>query len=157
MDTIRQYLMTICASALICSSVRAFFCKKTGTNRVLYMLSGISMTLCILSPWVKVNLQNYHTYWSQFEFSASEAVQSGNNKAQDAYIAIIKEKAESYILDKAAFLESDLKVQVELSPENPPIPQKVIIKGAVSPFAKREISYYISDQLGISKENQLWE
>ena len=56
--------------------------------------------------------------------------------AVNAVGSIIKQRTESYILDKADAMGIEIIVQVSLDQENQRYPQCVCIQGTVSPFAK---------------------
>ena len=73
-----------------------------------------------------------------------------------AMIAIIKEETEAYILDKAASLGVTLSVEVMVEDGNVPRLSGVQLSGQVSPYARQQLSTWISNDLGISKENQKW-
>ena len=68
----------------------------------------------------------------------------------------IKERTQSYILDKAQSLNAVLDVEVTLSDDEIPVPVKVCITGKVSPYARGRLENLIIEDLGIEKENQIW-
>ena len=78
----------------------------------------------------------------------------GENLARDSMADIIKEETEAYILDKAADLHANLRVEVAVGEDN--LPAAVTISGEASPYARRQIQAMIANDLGISKENQKW-
>ena len=78
----------------------------------------------------------------------------GENLARDSMADIIKEETEAYILDKAADLHANLRVEVAVGEDN--LPAAFTISGEASPYARRQIQAMIANDLGISKENQKW-
>lgn len=85
---------------------------------------------------------------------AEDAAAMGENLARDSMADIIKEETEAYILDKAADLHANLRVEVTIGEDN--LPAAVTISGEASPYARRQIQAMIANDLGISKENQKW-
>ena len=85
---------------------------------------------------------------------AEDAAAMGENLARDSMADIIKEETEAYILDKAADLHENLRVEVAVGEDN--LPAAVTISGGASPYARRQIQAMIANDLGISKENQKW-
>ena len=85
---------------------------------------------------------------------AEDAAAMGENLARDSMADIIKEETEAYILDKAADLHANLRVEVTVGEDN--LPAAVTISGEASPYARRQIQAMIANDLGISKENQKW-
>ena len=67
---------------------------------------------------------------------------------------IIKQKTETYILDKANALGAEITVQVVLEDY---IPAGVTIMGDVSPFVKSNLSASITQELNIPPEEQIWK
>ena len=83
-------------------------------------------------------------------------VSEGKSMAANQVADIIKSQSEAYILDKANRMGLEISVEVELDNDNNSIPSSVCISGNISPYAKKVLSEYITDCLGIAKENQKW-
>ena len=66
------------------------------------------------------------------------------------------DKAEAYILEIAGQLSASVTVEVSVGGDSIPVPQSVRLDGAVTPYAKSRLQTIISEELGISKENQIW-
>ena len=90
-----------------------------------------------------------------FKNDAENIVSSTQDETQTQLRTIIKEKTESYILDKAASMNSDIRVEVILD-DVTSIPIAAIIHGDISPYNKAILSQYLVDSLGISEESQTW-
>ena len=58
MDSIRQYLLSITAAAVICAIINALSGKKGTTSAVVKLLSGLFLTLSVISPLL--NLEHLH-------------------------------------------------------------------------------------------------
>ncbi|MBE6925294.1 MAG: hypothetical protein E7461_00480 [Ruminococcaceae bacterium] len=156
MEGLRTYILSVVASAVICSGLRALFGEKGSTASLLRTICGIYMAFVLVSPLRNVDFSIYSDYFTGFMEEAQTAVLDGENVALKELRERIKEETESYILDKAVSLGADVSVEVSLAGSTPPAPNKITIKGAVSPYVKKVLSRYIKEQLGIPEEAQIW-
>ena len=69
---------------------------------------------------------------------------------------IITDKTCAYILDKAETLRAQLTVQVILSDEELPVPERIYLTGQASPYARSMLQRLIEEELGVPKERQIW-
>lgn len=155
-ESIRQYMLSIVAASVICSIISSLINKKTSVGAIIKLLSGIFLTICVLTPFLNLDFSSFTNYFDSFSFEANEAVALGTDQTEEAVRQCIKQQTESYILDKAASLEVDLTVEVDLSSDDPPVPENVLLSVSISPYAKKRITEIISEDLGIPKENQSW-
>ena len=156
MDGIRRYLLTVTAAALVCAIVGALFDKKGAPAAVMKLLCGLFMTFCVISPFMDFELMDFSSFTGSFSDDAAAAVSDGKSMASNAQADIIKEQTRTYILDKAQTLDLDIDVEVILDSSDIPAPCAVILRGAVSPYAKEVLGQYIENNLSIPKENQTW-
>lgn len=156
MEDIRQYLLSVITSAIICAVVINIIGKKGALSSVIRLLTGLFLIYTVLSPWTNFRLDNLTSYFSDLELSASVAASDGKESAIQATASIIKSQVEAYILDKASLLDMDITVEVTVEGSSPPSPTYIKIKGAFSPYGKQRLEQIISDELGIPKENQSW-
>jgi len=153
MEDLRQYILGVTAAAMLCGA--ALSLSPEGTAReLLRLLGGIALTACLLRPLAggRLSLELPELDPWQGEQIAAE----GEKEARDAVAAVIKSKAEAYILDKAAALEADLEVEIILDRGEVPVPQAAVIRGTVSPYARGRLESILSSELGITKEHQQW-
>ncbi len=153
---VKQYILSLLTAAIICSIINDLMEKKGTPGMLIKMISGLFLSVVMLSPLVKVNVWDMDRSFEWIRTDAHAAVASGQQMAQDSLAGIIKEQTETYILDKAAYWELDLAVEVTLSETDPPVPRSVMLKGAASPYAKKQMTQWITTQLGISEEQQEW-
>lgn len=156
MEKIHSYLLSVICAAIICSVVHVLSGKKSASSSLIRIISGIFMAITLISPLINIRLSDYADYFSAFSSDANAAVTFGESAATDALRSIIKARTEAYILDKADSMNVALDVEVKLNNEDPPVPCEVVITGAISPYSKEVLSQYIANDLGISKEDQLW-
>lgn len=120
------------------------------------MLVGIFMMFTIISPLTHVRIGSIEDWLEHSRMDAQSAVAQGEKLAQDALRQRIQEHTEAYILNKARQLGVQLQVQVTVSNDSIPTPTEVCLVGAVSPHAKAKLQQILAEDLGIPKENQLW-
>ncbi len=156
MDGIRKYLFSVICAAVICSIVNTLSGKKTATGAIIRLISGLFMALTLIAPLVEIRLADYGDYFKNFSVDADTAVTFGESAASDELRAIIKSQTEAYILDKADSMDAAIDVEVTLNDEYPPVPCGVRITGSISPYSKETLSQFIANDLGISKEDQVW-
>lgn len=157
MGTVRAYILSVIASSVICGCVQMLIDKKSPSFTLVRTLCGIYMAFVLIVPLQRIDFSVYGNYFSGFAEEANSAVTSGKNIALQEQTKRIKEQSQSYILDKAVSLGANITVEVTLSNHIPPIPSRITIKGAVSPYVKKVLTDYIKEQLGIPEEAQVWK
>ena len=132
----------------------SFFDEKPGTYQVVKLIAGLFLTFVVINPVTKLDFSRMDTYLDAITCEGNEATAVGENMARDAQRNIIMSSVRSYILDKAETYGAKLAVEVILDQDNMPI--SVELSGALSPYAKAQMTGIIETDLGISKENQVW-
>lgn len=156
MGAIGEYVLSVTAAAMICSAILRMLLGK-GTAAVLgKILTGIFMTLTILSPLTDIRINDFAALHFDYSSQANTAVAEGEAKSRAALMDSISERTCTYILNKAKQLGVTLQVQVTVSDDAIPVPTKVMLKGSISPYNKRKLQSIIESDLGIHKENQVW-
>jgi hypothetical protein len=129
--------------------------EKTATGKLVKLICSLFLAATVLSPLVNVRLGELEdTRFLNMEDSTY--VTEGKQMAKDAMTDIIKSRLETYISHEAESVSANLTVEVTLSGDDSYLPQKVALKGAVSPYQKKVLSEYMENTLGISRENQIW-
>ena len=152
MDTIKEYLLSVTAAALICGIVNSLSGKGT-TAKILQLLSGLFLAAVVIKPVVEMKLDNVYTFTDNLVVSSDLVVAQGESLAAEEMKRIIKEKTEAYILDKAKALGAEITVEITLQDYTP---IGVTIEGNVSPYAKKNLSASITQELDIPPEEQVW-
>ena len=151
----RQYLLSIVGAAIICSIAKNISNEKTQSGAMLRIVAGIIMTVTVLAPVVNLDLNDLPLMTTNFMDEASAIAAEGEEMAASARNAIISDRAEAYILDKAAAFGAALEVEVTIS-DGTMMPEGARIKGAISPYAKLQLQRIMEQDLQIAKENQQW-
>ena len=156
MDSIRIYILSLLAAAMICSIVNTWLAEKGTHGTIIKLLSGLFLTITFLSPLVEFKVSDISEGLSDYSVQAQTAAAVGQESYANNFADIIKKRTEAYILDKASGWNLDLQIEVTLSESDPPIPDSVLLIGDVSPYAKRQLSYWMENELAIVKEKQTW-
>ena len=156
MGSIRQYLVTLIAAAILCSIAINFIGNKGMLSAVTKLVTGLFIMICALSPAIKIEFEDISAYFASLNAEAESFSDQGQAYYKESASAVIKSQLESYIVDKATVMNADIKAEVSMSCDDPFVPHSVRITGTVAPYTKQRIEQEISNALGIPKENQKW-
>lgn len=156
MEEIKQYILTIVCVAILCGIIQLSFSGKNSICRAVKLISGLVLTVTVISPLIHMDRLTPASFINSISIDGQWAVAEGKQVAEDRLAVCIKDKAESYILEKANGWGLNILAEVMLSDDTPPIPEQVTITGVVSPYGKRQLMHCIEEELGIAEENQLW-
>ena len=153
MEDLRQYILSVTAAAMLCGAALSLS-PEGSAKELLRLLGGMALAVCLLRPLVggtfRIELPGVDPGLGE------QIAAEGEKEAQKALADIIKSETEASILDKAAALEASVEVEVTLDQGSPPLPQTVVIRGGVSPYARGRLESILSSELGITKEHQQW-
>lgn len=156
MADVEAYIFTICGASLICAIARKFLGDKGSTAEIGKMMIGIFLLVIVVKPILNFSFSDLQNLSFSAQMDAMDSVWRGEESSHQQMAAIIKERTAAYILQKAQQLDVSLNVDVQVSDDGIPVPQKVVIAGNISPFAKQQLQMVIEQDLGISKECQVW-
>ena len=156
MANLRQYIIAVTAASIICGIVKSISNEKNGSATILRLVSGIFMTVTVLSPVVRLELNALPILSEDFLDQAKTAAAVGEEVAIDEINAIITKQTQAYILDKAAAFGARLQVEVHIAKDGTYRPKTVTLQGSISPYAKSRMQQIIEEDLQIAKEDQQW-
>ena len=156
MDSIRQYIICIVGVAVCCGIIRCFMNEKSTIGGLIKTLCGIVLAIAAISPVLQIRYADLKDYTDLISTEAAALSQDGADLSNEKLGALITQKLEAYILEKASLLDCDVEVHISINKESPPEPSGVKITGAVSPYAKARLCDMIETDLGIPKEMQQW-
>ncbi len=94
---------------------------------------------------------------SRMRIAAEEARTGVEIRNREALQAIIKQKTEAYIWDKAQELGLAVAIDVTVAEDaSYPYPAAVRITGSFSEMQRQSLTRYIEENLAIGKEQQTW-
>ena len=156
MELIRTWVLAITASAMIIAGAEALM-PEGAVKKVGKLTGGLILMLALLQPLVSLD---YGALWESAEALPAGAI-SQQRLAQetlDPMKGIIEEELAAYIVDKGRSLGLSCRAQVacETGEEGIPVPQKVTVTGPFGESQKDALAAYISEELGIPREYQLY-
>ena len=99
-DIIHQWLSAVTFTGIVCSL--AYMLTPEGrVKRAMQVICGIVMCIAIISPIAKLDLNSYSKALSQYKIDAESIARDGEEYSKNLNRAIIQERCEAYILDKA--------------------------------------------------------
>lgn len=128
--------------------------REGSSGKLVRLLCGICMVLTVLRPIPGLALPDLSRYLSDLDADSRAAVTAGTQLARDAQLDGIKQRTETYILDKAQAMGLALRVEVTLVDG---YPGAVTVSGHATDAEKALLEEMILRDLGISKENQVWQ
>lgn len=156
MEGLQRYLFSLAAAALLCALVKSLV-PKGKMERVVSTLCGVFLAMTALSPLAKWELPDFAAQLSKVQIAAEEARTGVEIRNREALLAIIKEKTQTYIWDKAKELGLAVRVTVTVETKGDyPYPAAVHINGPCTPSQRQALTRYIEENLAIGKERQLW-
>lgn len=156
MDSIRAYLLSVTAAAILCGCVRTIFQKKDFHGKITKLLTGLFILVTVIAPITGFQIKNWSDYIHDIELDSADAAQAGKEDTIYAVQTIIKEQCEEYIEDKAASYGVTVDAQIIFESSESTVPYEISILGEVSPYSKGILSEKITNDLGIPKEHQIW-
>lgn len=157
MEGLRQCVLSLTAASLVGGLLMTLAPKDAAWSRILRPLCGVFLAVTLLSPVVTLRFSGLWDSLSEFRFEGADVAEAGVAAAKETMSAIIKDRTEAYILDKAASMGLSLRVEVILSEEEIPKPITVKLWGTVPPYTKTRLRNWMEDTLGIGEEDQLWQ
>lgn len=145
----RQWLLGIVLASFAGGLARQI--APAGKEQALVKLvSGLLLALAILQPLGELRGEIKLPEAGDWEAQAQAYRKSG----QEALAAVIAEKSEAYIWDKATGLGllCSVEVTVRAGESGIPLPEAVRITGAYS----QELAAWIEEEVGIPAEQQIW-
>lgn len=155
MDSFRQYVLSLIASALICSIFKKILGVTGKPGSLTNVVCGLFMVITALSPVVNFDIPDFDSFTYPIFADAKKVSEAAAETAKADMCEIIKEEARTYVLEKAKSCNVDIDVEVSLDDEKL-VPDRITVTGSVSPYDKTVLQDYICTTLDIPKERQIW-
>ncbi len=154
MDALRQWILTLAATGLICGAAKAL--SPGGTvKKAVDVVCGFAMLAAVLGIFGDVEALGLSRYAAKYGLEAETSADAAVDAARAQTRTIIEDRCEAYILDKARLLgltPGDIEVTARWSEEGFWYPVEVRLKSREDP----ELAYVMESELGILRENQIW-
>ena len=156
MKQLGAYILSVVAAAILLSILQSLLEKKSSPAILLRLTGGLFLTFTVLAPVADINIDAvFDSKWDFTEKGNALSTQ-GQEFTQAQLRDSIKQQCEAYILDKALSYQTPLEVNVTLSQDELPVPTATELHGNVSPYVKGVLQNWLVEEMGISKENQIW-
>lgn len=153
---IRDYLLSVVAVALLSSAALSIVPKGT-MHKTLMFLCGLIMILVAIKPVTKIDFADLSNIVDQAKIDVEKSLSGTTVNQQQMVGAIIKEQAETYILDKAADLGFAPTVSVQIQyGEDYPYPYSAEISGCYTDAQRQQLTYDLVKNLAIPEARQEW-
>lgn len=149
----REWLLSVVAVSLLLTVAESLI-PEGSIRKIAGFTGGLILLLTLLQPVLRTDLGRLRldmgSYGKALEQRQSELEKTGDKELA----ALIGEKTEAYISDKAGSLglSATVHVTTEWGADGVPYPAKVEIRGPRS----EALAAYIEQELGIPPERQVW-
>lgn len=155
MNPVGQYILSISAAAMICVVIDSLVKKGSAGAEVIRLLTGLFMLLVVIRPLLSIDLTQAAYDTRELFIQGESIAEDAQEQALEARREIISAGIQAYILDKAENMDTQLSVEVEFLQESD-VPVSVILSGDISPYNKMRLQQTIENELGIHREEQIW-
>ena len=156
MGGLRRYIIAVITASIL-GGILTSAVKEGGCGRLLKLMCGVFLLITVVQPIAGLEIPDLSAWTADIVSEGEQAVEQGENYFADQRDAIIKEKTEAYILDKAGELGIQIQAEVSVSDTEEPVPSGVVLTGSVEPGQKQRLEIILEQELGIPRENQLWQ
>lgn len=153
MEGVRTWLLGIVLASLAGGLARQL-APQGKEQAMVRLVSGLLLALAILRPLAGSGWDGLELAAGGFSLSTQAQAELYRKNQQEALSAIIAEKTEAYILDKANRLGLECAVQVTVAAGESgiPLPVSAVIRGAYSPA----LAECMEEEVGIPAQKQIW-
>ena len=153
MEGVRSWLLGIVLTSLAGGLARQL-APQGKEQAMVRLVSGLLLALAILRPLAAGEWEGLEVAAGSFPLQSEAQAEVYRKNQQDALSAIIAEKTEAYILDKANRLGLDCTVRVSVAAGESgiPLPVSVTVRGAYSPA----LAECMEEEVGIPAQKQIW-
>ena len=152
-EALNQLVLRLIVCSMICGVLLSLV-QEGHHSSLMRMLCSMFLGLILLESLSgeRWNL-NFDFTREAVEIGKSYAVE-GSAMREQTQAQRITQLLESYILEKAKQYDTELEVQITLNEAL--LPERITLYGQTDPQTRQVLSAYISQELGIAKEHQLW-
>ncbi len=148
------YVMTLVAAGMLVAMSQSMLTLGR-MKKIAALAGGTVLVLTALTPLVNLELGDLSWDGLDVDTTLIDQMQEDTINQRNR---IIKEKTETYILDKAKELGAAISadVTVAMAEAGYGYPYSVRVTGVLSASQKEALSSYMAEELGIPKQRQVW-
>ena len=153
MTAVREWLTAVVTVTLLLSVVQTLV-PEGSLRKIAGFTGGLLLLAVLLRPVTEIDLSGLDTEMEDWARTIGERQEELSAEQEEALASGIAERTASYISDKAEKLGLEVKIRVETETggDGVPVPVRAEIDGPWS----GELSSYMAETLGISRERQVW-
>ena len=155
MEMVRQYIISVISASVVCALFKGLLVKRA-SSKIVNVLCGMFLLFTFLRPVKDIDLLDMIVSFRWDESTTQESVHRGEELTQNAMADIISAEIASYVEKKANALGAKVHIEVRLTDEEIPSPAEMDITGQVSPYVRRQLEAFISENIGLEGEVVRW-
>lgn len=155
MEAIRSYLISVVAVCMV-ASITGVFIKNPIASKAVRLVSGILILLVVISPLLGFDFEDISDYIDSLMVSDLPTDDEVVENAHRQLALQIKSSTEAYIENYAQQKGMLVQIEVRMNEEEVPTPTEIEITGTLTPDEIAELSAYIEQTIGITKDEQKW-
>ena len=150
---LREWLLAVVTVTLLLSVAQTII-PEGSIRKISSFTGGLILLAVLLQPVLSTDIGRLRLDFSDYTDAIEERQEELESAQEEEMAAIIAEKTQAYILDKADALGLELTVRVQTQPgeDGVPCPAAVEVDGPRS----EELAAYMEQELGIPEERQVW-
>lgn len=149
-----KYVLSLVTAALIGGILTGILPENSG-GKLIRLLCGVFLLTAVLQPAAALELPDLNAWLSDFDRDAQAAVREGEDYLAEEKRRVIRQRLETYILDKAKDLGLTLSVEVSLTEDD--LPRSARLTGDYTQEQKDSLTYILKTELGIPEARQQWQ
>jgi len=156
MNMIRQYFLCITAAAMLYGLLSSLL-SSDRMKRMLQFSGTLIVLLSVMTPVLEVNPDQIAKYFSKVVVASEESRTGLSLAGQDVQKSIIMQRCREYISDK--LLDLDMTIEFSLTMNDDQgisYPYHIELRGSADDRKKEMLSAFLSADLGIPEERQVW-
>ena len=159
MEELRNWIIGICVGALICSIARAIAPKGVSGSAVRLACGFITVAL-LVGPLREFDFEEYAFRIGEIRAEGGEYADEAISRGEENIKAVIEQRCEAYILDKAAELgieNAAANVSAKITDGGKyPYPYSVELGGEADGEQRKRLNSFIEGELGVPDGRQYW-
>ena len=158
MEGVRGWLLSVLAVSLLCALAEALM-PKGPVKGVGKLVCGLVLAAAVASPVVRLDLEGSRQWLEDWDAGLERREEELKKQVDDEMKTIIEQEYEAYIVDKAAQLGAVCTARVECCEEEAGVylPEGAWIGGALTQQQREELTWQLSEELGLSSQALHWE
>ena len=156
MGALGEWLLSVTAAAILCALAQGLI-PSGPVRRVGRLTAGLVMAAALLAPLASLRGMDPERWLENWQ--PQEEMGALEEQRDETMKTIIEEECGAYIVDKAAALGADCRVQVVCAPEGEGVflPWQVTVTGDLSAEQRARLTDQIQEDLGVPPERQQYE